>query len=216
MRLVGDPFSPDPATHDQVPEDADNVSNTMISQVAQQPPHVRLVLASRSTRETAEAPDLAQVFRTCSGYVAGIGHRLLGRNHEVDDLVQDVFIEAQRSLGQLRDPAAIRGWLATITVRLARRRLGRRRLQAFLGLDDSYDYSDVAAPTSRPDDREVLRRLYRLLDEVPVADRLAWLLRRIEGHQLDEVAALCGCSMATAKRRITRTQALVDEVLGDG
>jgi hypothetical protein len=70
---------------------------------------------------------LEQLFRRYSRYVAVIGLRLLGRDDELDDLVQDVFVAAASGLERLRDPEAIRGYLASATVRLARRSSRWRR-----------------------------------------------------------------------------------------
>ena len=67
------------------------------------------------------------VFRDQLNYVAAIGLRLLGSEDETDDLIQDVFVVAAEGLHRLRDTGALRGWLASITVRLALRRLRRRR-----------------------------------------------------------------------------------------
>jgi RNA polymerase sigma-70 factor (ECF subfamily) len=44
--------------------------------------------------------------------------------------------------------------------------------------------------------------------------RIAWTLRYVEREKLEEVARLCGCSLATAKRRIAATQAAIEEVFG--
>lgn len=153
-------------------------------------------------------------YRRYASYVARIGLRILGRDHEVDDLVQDVFISAYRAQDHLRDPGAARGWLATITVRAARRRLQKRKLRAFVGLDESpaLELSDPGAP---PEAREMLREVYRVLAELPVNHRLAWSLRYIEGFKLGEVAEACECSLATAKRRIAAAQAHIEVCLDD-
>ncbi len=47
--------------------------------------------------------------------------RLLGRDDQIDDVVQDMFMVAMRNLHRLRDPGALKGWLATITVRFSGR-----------------------------------------------------------------------------------------------
>lgn len=146
------------------------------------------------------------VFRRYSSYVATIAMRLLGRNADVDDVVQEVFLQAVKGLEGLRDPEALRGWLATVTVRVARRRLRVRRLRGFLGLDDAPSYDQVASPNASPEQRALLARIYRALDEMPADLRLAWSLRHIEGEQIEAVANLCGCSLATAKRRISEAQ----------
>jgi RNA polymerase sigma-70 factor (ECF subfamily) len=58
-------------------------------------------------------------------------------------------------------------------------------------------------------------RIYRLLDELPANERLAWTLRHIEGEQVEAVASLCGCSLATAKRRIAAAQTFLARTLDD-
>ena len=158
-------------------------------------------------------PALDELFRRYSGYVAAIGLRLLGRPDEVDDLVQDVFLAAHRGLAGLRAAEAVKGWLAAVTVRLARRRLRMRRLRGFVGLDDGPGRSalELADGSASPEQRALLARVYRVLDELPVALRLAWTLRQVEGEPLDSVATLCGCSLATAKRRITEAQRRIHE-----
>jgi len=159
---------------------------------------------------------LDDIYRRYCRYVAAIVLRLDGRREEVDDLVQDVFVEAARGLQQLREPDAIKGWLATITVRLVRHRLRLRRARQFLGLDARADYGELIDPVASPEDRMFVATVYRTLDRMPVEDRLAFTLHNIEGEKLEAVARLCGCSPATAKRRIARAQKNIQERLSDG
>jgi len=159
----------------------------------------------------ADGPlSLAQAYRLYSRYVAAIAVRLLGRDDEVDDVVQDVFLRAHKGLAQLRDPQAVRGWLATVTVRVARRKLRWRKIGRVLGLTESGDYDQLAAEGASAEDRAVLARLYAVLDQMPVEHRIAWALRHVEGQKLEEVAELTGCSLATAKRRIAAAQQTID------
>ncbi len=78
---------------------------------------------------TAHVLRLEDVFRNHSQYVAAIGIRLLGRDNDIDDFLQDVFIEAADGLKELREPNAVRGWLATLAVRKARRIIRKRMLR---------------------------------------------------------------------------------------
>jgi RNA polymerase sigma-70 factor (ECF subfamily) len=158
--------------------------------------------------EQAARDELEDVFRAYSRYVAAIGLRLLGTDDEVDDVVQEVFVAAIRGLRDLREPGAIRGWLATVTVRIARRKLRRRRLRAFVGLDVP-DYTHLAVAAGQ-EQALLIARAYRVLDQLPVDDRIAWMLRHVEGESLESIAKICGCSLATAKRRIARAQAELD------
>ena len=56
--------------------------------------------------------ELGGLFRRYAAYVATIGFRLLGRDDELDDLVQEVFMEAYRGFHQLRSAEAAKAWLA--------------------------------------------------------------------------------------------------------
>ncbi len=161
----------------------------------------------------AAAPSFDDLFRRYAPYVAAIGLRLLGRPDETDDLVQDVFLAVHRGLDRLRDPRTIRGWLATIAVRMAGRRLRRRRLRRWVGLDAHAEYGAVLRTEAQQEDRALVASVYRALDLLPAAARIAWCLRYMEGEPLSGVAALAGCSLATAKRRIAAAQAALEEAL---
>jgi RNA polymerase sigma-70 factor (ECF subfamily) len=159
---------------------------------------------------------LDEIYRRYGRYVAAIILRLDGRATDVEDLVQDVFVEAAAGITRLREPEAIRGWLATIAVRTVRRRLRLRRVRQFFGLDRDVAEIGLAAHVVSPVDRLLLRSVYRVLDEMSVEDRLAFSLHTIEGETLDEVAKLCDCSLATAKRRVARAQSMIEQRLSDG
>jgi RNA polymerase sigma-70 factor (ECF subfamily) len=146
--------------------------------------------------------DTASAFRRYASYVAAIGIRVLGRRDEIDDFVQDVFLSAHRSLGGLREPAALKGWLATLAVREATRRLKRRRLRDWLGMRSSADYEDVADGSASAEERALLASVFAALDQLPTLERVAWSLRYLEGETMERIAELCRCSLSTAKRRV--------------
>src|SRR5258706_1063765 len=158
---------------------------------------------------------LEGIYRRYCRYVAAVILRLDPRPEDLEDLIQDVFVEAARGIESLREPAAIKGWLATIAVRLVTRRLRLRRLKRFLGLDRGADAAQVADAAASPVDKLLLVEVYRVLEGLPVDDRVAFTLHHIEGETLDEVARLADCSRATTKRRIARAQAAIEAELGD-
>lgn len=158
----------------------------------------------------------AQLFKRFAPYVARIGLRLLGRESDVDDLIQEVFLAAFKQREQLRDPMAAKNWLATIAVRTARRQLRRRRLRQFVGLDQGPVTLELSDNGLSPEKRALLARVYEILDAMPVDQRLAWTLRYVEGEKLEQVAERCSCSLATAKRRIAAAQAHLQAEMDDG
>lgn len=159
--------------------------------------------------------DFDVVFRRYAPYVAAVAHRLLGRDDEVDDTIQEVFLVAVHGLKTIRDPSSVKAWLARITVRTARRRLRRRRLFQSLGFHDRVGYQHLADAAASPEVRALLERVYRVLDGLPTDQRIAWTLRHVQGERLDQVASLTGCSLATAKRRIAAASQVLQEVFQD-
>ncbi len=154
------------------------------------------------------------LFTRYSGYVARLAARLLGSgDSDLDDVVQDVFWLASKRLANIPDLIQARGWLATVTTRVVRRKLVRRRFRSLF--HESPPSVDVPAPGASAEERALLARLYEVLDGLPTDQRLAWSLRYLEGEPLDAVAAACGCSLSTAKRRVGAAKSVIDEVFRD-
>lgn len=160
----------------------------------------------QATAGNEPIPSLEALYRAHAGAIGAIGLRILGRRSEADDLVQDVFIAAHDGLHQLNSAKAARSWLSTIAVRLALKRLKKRRRNPFTRPSQLEDLPEVPSEGLSPDQRAELANLYRVLDTLRPDERVAWVLRHVEQHTLPQVAQLSGCSLATAKRRIAAAQ----------
>jgi RNA polymerase sigma-70 factor (ECF subfamily) len=150
------------------------------------------------------------LYRRHAHYLLAISTRLLSNRTEGEEVVQDTFVVGFEHLGSLREPSALRAWLTRIAVNLARRHLRKARLLQVLGLDRGSEDSTLealAAPTMRPDDRAEFALVDRVIRRMAANLRIAWMLRRVEGLALAEVASACECSLATAKRRIAAVDA---------
>jgi RNA polymerase sigma-70 factor (ECF subfamily) len=135
-------------------------------------------------------------------YVAGAITRWLGHGAELDDIVQDTFVRAAERLGTLRSVDHVRPWLVTIAIRITHSRIVRERrrsslLRFFVALQPS---------VSDPRDRAPADDLGAALVRMPEALRVPWMLHRIEGERLEDVAAACNVSLATIKRRIAECE----------
>lgn len=161
---------------------------------------------------TDAAPGLEALYTRYRAYVATIALRVLGDVSLADDVTQDVFVVACRKLDQLRDPTAARFWLGRIAVREARRRLRRRSVLKWVGLDTVPERACIA-PDASPAQQTQIIAVYDALDLLPTNQRVAWTLRHFEGETLPRVAELSGCSLATAKRWITHAQRQLEEML---
>lgn len=147
------------------------------------------------------------LFRRHVAKVAQVAARLLGRTAEADDVIQDSFVIALEQLPKLREGAAFRAWLLRIVVHQAHRRYRKRRMLNRLGFVSHEDTDTLSSQVRDDADSEThaeLRKLDAVLGRLGSKERFAWVLRNVEGYQLEEVADACECSLATVKRWIAK------------
>jgi RNA polymerase sigma-70 factor, ECF subfamily len=157
---------------------------------------------------------LERLYRRHASFAIHLAARIEGSSRDVEDIAHDAFIRAFERLNDLTDPAAFRAWLGAIVVHKVRSRMRRARLMALLGMGkaaDPVDLDALASPDASPHTRAQIAQIYALLRTLATDDRIAWTLRAVEGHDLETVARLTRCSLATVKRRISRAQKFLDE-----
>jgi RNA polymerase sigma-70 factor (ECF subfamily) len=149
--------------------------------------------------------------------VLGFLTRLLGSTADAEDASQDAFVEAFRDLPRLREARDFGRWVIRIAVHQAHRRFRRRRLLSFIGLDTpELDASLEALADERAsaEHRAELALLQKVLARMPAQERIAWVLRHVEGYELTEVADALSVSLATAKSRLTAADTRIAAVTG--
>lgn len=168
------------------------------------PTDAALVVAARGGEAWAQQA----LFTRHGQMVLGLSHRVLAGREDADDLVQDVFVHAFTRLDSLENPQAFASWIASITVRMASKRLRRTRLMVRLGLRryEPIDLEALVSPSAPPDVSSELRTVYGILDRLPTEERVALLLRRVEGLELTEIAERMDLSLATVKRRLVNAE----------
>jgi RNA polymerase sigma-70 factor (ECF subfamily) len=145
--------------------------------------------------------------------VTGVVARLLRHGPDVEDVVQDTFIDALQDLPQLRQPEQFGRWVVRIAVHKVHKRFRRRKLRRWVGLERPLEDEPLASQVHEEAPQHVRAELAAVdaaLDRVRHGERVCWVLRHLEGYELTEVAELAGCSLATVKRRIARAQSVID------
>lgn len=138
--------------------------------------------------------------------VRGLVHRMLGADAERDDVVQEVFVAAIRSIHKLREPALLKSWLLGITVGKVRANLRSRWRRRWLTFHPAEELPEVPAP-SMETQADVAKEVCGILDRLPPEERIALLLHRLEGLSLEEAAKACDMTVSTFKRRLARGEA---------
>ena len=157
-----------------------------------------------------------ELFRAHEGRVHATLFRVLGSNRDMDDLLQEAFIQVFRSLKGFRGEARLSTWIDRITARVAYRYLSRKRgAPPTVALEEEPSGGTIEA-SERALAREGVRRLYAALDELGPAARLAFTLHEIDGRPVADVARCVGASVTATKLRIWRARrALEARAAGD-
>jgi RNA polymerase sigma-70 factor (ECF subfamily) len=117
---------------------------------------------------------------------------------EVEDLVQETFIRAFRSVDGWRGEAAFRSWLFTIASNLLRDQYRRRKGKTMVSLED-HPLAASDDPAARLEGREAGRRLQRGLDTLPRLQREVFLLRAQQGLDYNSIAAALSTTPGSAR-----------------
>jgi RNA polymerase sigma-70 factor (ECF subfamily) len=161
-----------------------------------------LIAARAGDRDALErfvAESQADVWRIC---------RYLGDRAVADDLAQETYERALRSLHRYRSEGSARSWLLTIARRVCvdhtRRATRRRARDHRVLLDTTAGARDGVLATPDAGGRVDLDQLLAALDD---DRRAAFVLTQVLGLHYDEAAEVLGCPIGTIRSRVARARA---------
>jgi RNA polymerase sigma-70 factor (ECF subfamily) len=133
-------------------------------------------------------------------------YRVVGSNRDLEDLLQDAFVEIFRALPSFRGDSTLARWCQTIAMRAAYAAFAKRKPATIdLALVEDTVAGDV--DTRRQVQlREAARRLYVALDRIDAKQRIAFALAVIDGRSLAEVAQLTDSTVFAVKTRVWRAR----------
>lgn len=156
--------------------------------------------------------------------VYGLALRILGENHDAEDVVQQTFLSLIEHLTDFRGETAVAGWVLRIAANHALKLLRKRRGLPTVPLAETEEgYSDLPHPqyiapwrddaaevASRRETRELIDRALIELDD---KYRAVFVLRDVEGFSVKETAELLGLSEPNVKVRLLRARLALREKL---
>jgi RNA polymerase sigma-70 factor, ECF subfamily len=158
-----------------------------------------------------ETSAFSELFRRHQPSVTRLVSRMLGvvpppraATNDLDDLVQDVFVQVYRSLGSFRGQARLSTWIYRIAVNVVL--MYRRGARARPTFARSEEAPAAVDPGLGPDDEMVQRRnvlaLYRHLGQLSEKKRTVYILHEIEGLVPTEIARIVGAPVLTVRTRL--------------
>ena len=152
-------------------------------------------------------------------------YRFLGSHEDAQDVVQEVFVRAYRSIEGFRGESQVYTWLYRIALNLARNRVrdskrkGRDKGTSLEALEGAAPgvagraSSTERNPGSEAMAHELEETLQRVLDELPESCRMAFVLRTVDGLSYEEIAELMECPRGTVKSRLNQARRMLRDRL---
>jgi RNA polymerase sigma-70 factor (ECF subfamily) len=159
-----------------------------------------------------------EVFQRYRTMVYNLTYRILGDREEALDVCQEVFLAVFRKLDRFRGESSLKTWIYRIAINRASnrcrwwnrlRRRGTVSLDEHLCADDRRTFADALESAGDSPEKSVLMRekrraIERALQRLPIQQRIAVLMRDVEGLSYEEISILLQLSLGTVKSRIAR------------
>ncbi len=159
-------------------------------------------MVERCQRGDADA--FRELFREHRQDVARLAQRMLGRSADLEDILQEVFLQVHRSIRDFRHGARFSTWLYRVTVNvvLMHRRAAKSR-PVFGEAPESVVAVDVTPFADEQLERQ--RRTHacqRLLDRLSEKTRVVFVLHELEGLAPGDIAQIVGAPVLTVRTRL--------------
>jgi RNA polymerase sigma-70 factor (ECF subfamily) len=148
--------------------------------------------------------------------VHNVCFRMLGSRQDAEDVTQEVFLEAYKSLHRFRFESKLSTWLYRIAVNRSLNHQRKRKLERWLSLDfevgeggaEGSAFPDTAAnePDSLLEKEDTERIVQNAIGKLPERQRIALLLHRYEDLPYQEIAKIMDVSVASVESLLHRAK----------
>jgi RNA polymerase sigma-70 factor (ECF subfamily) len=147
-----------------------------------------------------------------------LGYRMTGNEQDAEDVVQEAFLKAYRSLDQFEDRSQVGSWLYRIAANCAfdvlRKRQRRDNRHDSLDEEDAPElHSDGPGPERLALGADVQRHMEAALERMSPRERAAFVLRHFEGRSVKEIELALGIDTTSVKQSVCRAVRKAREVL---
>lgn len=167
-----------------------------------------------SALQQGQEPAFRQLVETYQHMVFRTALDIIQHQQEAEDVAQEVFIQAYRSVAEFRGDSKISTWLYRITISKAlnwqrkKKAVKRFSLKHILGLDEktANEAKDFQHPGVLSENKEDANLLFRSLKELPENQQAAFILLKVEGLSYEEVSAIMELSVKALESLMHRAK----------
>ncbi|WP_010252495.1 RNA polymerase sigma factor [Acetivibrio cellulolyticus] len=164
-----------------------------------------------------------QLIESCQKKVFNIAYRMIGNYDDANELAQEVFIKAFRSIKKFKGDSLFSTWIYKVTANVCLDEIRRRKKKMVVSLDEEIEYSDgevkrqIADNAPTPDiaaeTNEVKNAVNKSIQELPEDYKSIIILRDIQGFSYEEISKIFNCPEGTVKSRINRARQALKKIL---
>jgi RNA polymerase sigma-70 factor, ECF subfamily len=173
----------------------------------ERPANLQAVSAEEDLVSRCRAGDsgaFREIFRLYRADVTRLLYRMVGRRSDLDDLLQEVFVQVHRSIKSFRAESRLSTWIYRVAVNVA---LMHRRAAKSRPVVVSEPQEPLLLDDSLPADEQLSRQrrveaLYRLLERVSDKKRVVYVLHELEGMSPNEISKVVGAPVLTVRTRL--------------
>lgn len=149
--------------------------------------------------------------------------KFLNNQEDTEDVLQETFLQAYRSLGSFRGDAAFSTWLFKIATNGCLMRLRKRKKVDLVSIDKPIEFDGSMVrreivdwsknPTLMSNADDLRATLDRIIADLPEDKRIVFIMKDVEGFSNVEIGQILNMTVAAVKSRLHRARLILREEL---
>jgi RNA polymerase sigma-70 factor (ECF subfamily) len=137
--------------------------------------------------------------------------RMTGNESDAEEIVQETFLKAYKSIGRFESRSTVSTWLTRIAINCSLDLIAQRKpSQPLTAVDDDGEEMELQIASNNPSPErhvlsdEVRERVTGAMGQLTSAERTAFVLRHFEGRSIEEISSVLAIKAGAAKNTIFR------------
>ena len=147
-----------------------------------------------------------ELYRAHRAEVHRVVFRLLGPSDELEDVIQDVFLQVHRSIANFRGSSKFSTWLHRVSVNVTLQHLRKKKASQGQQLDERVgerpDDAKCRSPHECAETQDRLNAVYKVLDELSPKKRTVLVMHDMQGMSAQKIAEVVGSPVFTVRTRL--------------